>query len=151
LARRHNSCAVAFLRSVNKQLIDSLFSAMVNSGNGVSDLLFAVGQPPLIERYGVLEEFVVDTGVLDSTQIGHIATHLMGDDEQVKGDFTNYGSCDCSYSLTNLARFRVNIFKQNGQQAIVMRRLQTEIPTLDALGLPPVFKEMVKEKNGIIF
>ncbi len=50
-----------------------------------------------------------------------------------------------------LARFRVNIFKQNGQQAIVMRKLQTDIPTLEQLGLPPVFKEMIKEKNGIIF
>jgi len=45
----------------------------------------------------------------------------------------------------------VNIFKQNGRQAIVMRKLQTEIPTLDGLGLPPIFREMVKEKNGIIF
>jgi twitching motility protein PilT len=46
---------------------------------------------------------------------------------------------------------RVNIFKQNGRQAIVMRKLQTEIPTLEGLGLPPIFQEMIKEKNGIIF
>jgi twitching motility protein PilT len=45
----------------------------------------------------------------------------------------------------------VNIFKQNGRPAIVMRKLQTEIPTLDQLGLPPIFREMIKEKNGIIF
>ena len=75
----------------------------------------------------------------------------MGDDDRLKNEFATYGSCDCSYFLPQLARFRVNIFKQNGQQAIVMRKLQTEIPTLDQLGLPPVFKEMVKEKNGIIF
>ena len=61
------------------------------------------------------------------------------------------GSCDCSYALANIARFRVNIFKQNGRAAIVMRKLQTEIPTLEGLGLPPIFSEMVKEKNGIIF
>lgn len=139
------------LGSVNKELIDSLFSAMVQSGEGVSDLLFAVGQPPLIERYGVLEEFPIDTGVLNITQIGQISAHLMGEDQQVKDDFMTYGSCDCSYSLTSLARFRVNIFKQNGQQAIVMRKLQTEIPTLEGLGLPPIFKEMIREKNGIIF
>ena len=52
----------------------------------------------------------------------------MGDDERLKNDFATYGSCDCSYALADLARFRVNIFKQNGRQAIVMRKLQTEIP-----------------------
>ncbi len=60
------------------------------------------------------------------------------------------GSCDCSYALGEVARFRVNIFKQNGRQAIVLRKLQTKMPTLEGLGLPPIFGEMVKEKNGII-
>jgi twitching motility protein PilT len=138
---------------VNKEIIDALLSAMVSSSEGISDLLFAVGRPPIVEEHGVLQEFPVDTatGVLDSTQIGQIAAQLMGDDDRLKNEFATYGSCDCSYFLPKLARFRVNIFKQNGQQAIVMRKLQTEIPTLEHLALPPVFKEMVKEKNGIIF
>jgi twitching motility protein PilT len=138
---------------VNKELIDALFSAMVSSSEGISDLLFAVGRPPIVEEHGVLEEFPVETptGVLDATQIEQIATHLMGDDERLKNEFANYGSCDCSYALPKIARFRVNIFKQNGQRAIVMRKLQTDIPTLEQLGLPPIFKEMIKEKNGIIF
>jgi twitching motility protein PilT len=138
---------------VNKELIDALFSAMVSSSEGISDLLFAVGRPPIIEEHGVLQEFPIEseTGELDATQIGQIADHLMGDDERLRSEFTSYGSCDCSYALAGLARFRVNIFKQNGRQAIVMRKLQTEIPTLDQLGLPPIFREMIKEKNGIIF
>ena len=57
------------------------------------------------------------------------------------------GSCDCSYAIENLARFRVNIFKQNGRHAIVMRKLQSDIPTLEQLGLPPVFREIVKENR----
>jgi twitching motility protein PilT len=138
---------------VNKQLIDALLSAMIGSSEGISDLLFAVGRPPIMEDHGVLEEFPIETptGVLDSTQIDQIANHLMGGDERLANDFATYGSCDCSYALEGEARFRVNIFKQNGRQAIVMRKLQTEIPTLDQLGLPPIFKEMIKEKNGIIF
>jgi twitching motility protein PilT len=138
---------------VNKELIDALISAMISSSEGISDLLFAVGRPPILEDHGVLEEFPIETpsGVLDSVQIEQIASHLMGDDERLKNEFASYGSCDCSYALANLARFRVNIFKQNGRQAIVMRKLQTEIPTIEQLGLPPIFKEMVKEKNGIIF
>ena len=126
---------------------------MVSSSEGISDLLFAVGRPPIVEEHGVLEEFPVETatGVLDATQIEQIANHLIGDDERLKNEFANYGSCDCSYALPQIARFRVNIFKQNGQRAIVMRKLQTDIPTLEQLGLPPIFKEMIKEKNGIIF
>ena len=126
---------------------------MISSSKGVSDLLFAVGKPPVLEEHGTLEEFPIDTptGVLDSAQIEKIADCVMEGDARLKADFDALGSCDCSYALGDLARLRVNVFKQNGRTAIVMRKLQTEIPTLDALGLPPIFREMVKEKNGIIF
>jgi twitching motility protein PilT len=126
---------------------------MISSSKGVSDLLFAVGKPPVVEEHGTLEEFPIDTptGVLDSAQIDQIAEHVMEGDERLKTDFASLGSCDCSYALGDLARMRVNIFKQNGRTAIVMRKLQTEIPTLTQLGLPPIFREMIKEKNGIIF
>lgn len=126
---------------------------MVESGPGVSDLLFAVGKPPIVEQYGSLEEFPIDLpdGVLALEQIEQISNHLINGDERLSNDLKRLGSCDSSYSLGQVARFRVNIFKQNGRQAIVMRKLQTQIPTLEALGLPPIFKEMVKEKNGIIF
>ena len=115
---------------------------MISSSEGVSDLLFAVGKPPVVEEHGTLEEFPIDTptGVLDSAQIQQIAEHVMEGDERLKGDFAAFGSCDCSYALGDLARLRVNIFKQNGRTAIVMRKLQTEIPTLDGLGLPPIFR-----------
>ncbi|PYI91494.1 MAG: twitching motility protein [Verrucomicrobia bacterium] len=126
---------------------------MIGSSEGISDLLFAVGKPPIVEENGLLEEFPIDTptGVLDSTQIDQIADHVIHGDERLKADLANHGSCDCSYALADLARMRVNIFKQNGRPAIVMRKLQTEIPTVDQLGLPPIFREMIKEKNGIIF
>jgi twitching motility protein PilT len=126
---------------------------MVTSSEGVSDLLFAVGKPPVVEEHGLLEEFPIDTptGVLDEALIDQIAAHIMGDDERLKADLKNQGSCDCSYALAHIARMRVNIFRQNGRPAIVMRKLQTEIPTLEQLGLPPIFREMIREKNGIIF
>jgi len=56
---------------------------------------------------------------------------------------------DCSYQLTDKLRFRVNIFKQRGHFTIVMRKPQAEIPTLAALGLPPIFHDMAREKNGL--
>ncbi|MFL6536700.1 MAG: type IV pilus twitching motility protein PilT [Chthoniobacterales bacterium] len=138
---------------MNKQLLDALLTAMVQSGEGVSDLLFAVGKPPIVEQHGRLEEFPIDTptGALEPAHIDHIAAHVIGDDDRLANDLAQLGSCDCSYSLAEVARFRVNIFRQSGRKAIVMRKLQTKIPTLDGLSLPPIFTEMVKEKNGIIF
>ena len=60
------------------------------------------------------------------------------------------GSCDCSYALNDEARFRVNIFRQQGHFSIVMRKLKTVIPTLQTLGLPPIFSEIAKEKTGLV-
>ena len=138
---------------MTKDILDVLLTAMVQSGAGVSDLLFVVGKPPTVEEYGVLQEFPVETpgGVFESTQIDQIVVHLVADDDRLLSDLRELGSCDCNYSLADIARFRVNIFRQRGRNAIVMRRLQTEIPTLAGIGLPPVFHEIVKEKNGIVF
>ncbi|MEP6809829.1 MAG: PilT/PilU family type 4a pilus ATPase [Chthoniobacterales bacterium] len=138
---------------MNTDVIDALLTAMVQSGPGVSDLLFAVGRPPMVEEYGVLNEFPIDTpeGVLTGTQIEQLSLHLMLGDGRLSDDLEKMGSCDCSYDLKGVARFRVNVFRQNGRPAIVMRKLQKEIPTLEKLGLPPIFGEMVKEKNGVIF
>ncbi|HSH39318.1 MAG TPA: PilT/PilU family type 4a pilus ATPase [Chthoniobacterales bacterium] len=138
---------------MNKELVDALLAAMLESADGVSDLLFAVGKPPMLEQHGGLEEFPIDVpgGVLAEEQIAEIATCLMNGQERLANDLATHGSCDCSYSVEGVARFRVNIFRQNGHTAIVMRKLATKIPTLEALGLPPIFGEMVKEKNGIIF
>ena len=126
---------------------------MVQSGDDVSDLFFAAGRPPLLEQLGTIQEFPIDTpgGVLQTSQIDQLAAYLIGDDQRLTDELDRFGSCDCGYDLENVARFRVNIFRQRGRKAIVMRKLQVEIPTIESLGLPPLFKEMVKERNGIIF
>ena len=126
---------------------------MIASKEGISDLIFTVGLPPLVDVHGALEEFPVQTpeAFFSSQEIKQLVDHLINGDERLKNDLATWGSCDCSYELKDRARFRVNVFKQNGKQAIVMRRLRSDIPTLDTLELPPVFNEMIKEKNGIIF
>jgi len=125
---------------------------MVQSSEGVSDLLFAVGRPPILEEYGTLQDFPIETpgGVLTLEQIEEIVAHLILGQPRLLENLTAMGSCDCSYALGDIARFRVNIFRQNGRPAIVLRKLQTEIPTLERLGLPPIFAQMGKEKNGLI-
>ena len=135
---------------MDKQTIDDLLSAMI-ACEGVSDLLFTGGKPPCVETHGILEEFPVSSGTLGEEHIDRLADHIINGDKRLKRDLVEWGSCDCSYALKDIARFRVNIFKQNGRTALVMRKLPSEIPTIEKLGLAPVFHEIIKEKNGIIF
>src|SRR4029077_13417889 len=71
-------------------------------------------------------------------------------EERLINEYVTTGSCDCSYAIENIARFRTNIYKENRRRAIVMRKLQSKVPNLSVLGLPPIFAEIVKEKNGIV-
>lgn len=137
---------------MDRQTVDSLLTGMLESAEGVSDLLFISGKPPLVEVHGRLSEFPIDTpdSVLSPALIEQLAGQIMNGSERLRMEFAANGSCDCSYAIEDLARFRVNIFKQNGRHAIVMRKLQSEIPTLEKLALPAIFREIVKEKNGII-
>ena len=80
-----------------------------------------------------------------------MANLLLDDSPRLRSDLTETGSCDTSYALPGVARFRVNIYRQNGHTGIVMRKLQSQVPSIESLGLPPIFNEMVKEKHGIIF
>jgi twitching motility protein PilT len=115
-------------------------------------LLFIPGKLPLVEAHGRLAAYLMDgpTAVLTPLFIEELADHIVNGSERLKMEFAASGSCDCSYAIENLARFRVNIFKQNGKHAVVMRKLQSQVPTLESLGLPPIFREIVKERDGII-
>jgi twitching motility protein PilT len=138
---------------MDKATVDALLSGMVQSEKGISDLLFLEGKPPLVEAYGELRDFSIDApnSVLNAELIEEITTHLIDGNDRLLKIFNSTGSCDTSYEIPGVVRLRVNIYKQNGRPAIVMRRFPSTIPTLEKLGLPPVFKEMVKEKNGVIF
>jgi twitching motility protein PilT len=138
---------------LNKEQLDCLLAAMLQAGDGVSDLLFIVGKPPQVEAHGKLRPLgtLLPGSVLTARFAEQLARCVINGNERLLGDFASLGSCDCSYSVENLARFRVNIFKQNGHHAMVMRKLQSQIPSLDKLGLPPVFKDVIKERTGIIF
>lgn len=131
----------------------TLETMLTTGGRGTSDLMFVVGQPPQVEINGVLTPIEIP-GLMPTLKPEHTAGFaeiLLAGNERLQADLREHGSCDTSYGLSDLARFRVNVFRQYGRMAIVMRKLSTEMPSLDALGLPQVFREMVKEKTGIIF
>jgi twitching motility protein PilT len=125
---------------------------MLESGDGVSDLLFLAGKPPLVENHGQLEEVALEKGdsVVTPALIEALAELVTAKNERLSEEFEKTGACDCSYEISSVARLRVNIFKQNGKRGIVMRKLEATVPTIDSLGLPPIFREIVNERNGII-
>jgi len=132
---------------------DTLVSAMLESQPGVSDLLFCVRKPFQVESFGVLKTVDMhhpDIRQLTPWQIEQIALVIMGDERRLMRDLIALGSCDCAYSLNDQNRFRVNIFRQRGNFAIVMRKLQSEIPTMEGLFLAPVFHEIAREKTGLV-
>ncbi len=132
---------------------DQMVATMLSENGGASDLLFVVGRPPQVEEHGKLKGVQIEGmwPALAPAHVEAISGKLMAGNERLAADFKNNGSCDTSYTVEGLARFRVNIFKNNGNHAIVMRKLSTKIPTLNGLGLPEIFREMIKEKTGLIF
>jgi twitching motility protein PilT len=137
---------------MDKKTVDTLLAAMVQSEKGISDLLFIEGKAPLLDVYGRLREFPIDPpgSVLTSDLIKDVADHIIGGNERLLASLAATGSCDCSFEVEGIVRLRVNIYKQNGRHAIVMRRFPSAIPTLEKLGLPPIFREIIREKNGIV-
>lgn len=137
---------------MRKPELDALLRAMVSSYEGISDLIFAVGRPLQVETQGVLRPVRTQPPVdlLTPYQVEQVALSIIGEDRRLLEELLRTGSCDCGYGLDDHNRFRVNIFRQRGNWAIVMRRLQTEMPTLTNLGLPSIFEEIAQEKNGLV-
>jgi twitching motility protein PilT len=132
--------------------LDQILLATLASQPEVSDVLFTVGRPPQVEAYGELKPVLLDPPIdkLTPFQIETIAQNIIGDNLWQIEDLLRHGSCDASYALSDQARFRVNIFAQRGHYSIVCRQLNAEIPTLEKLKFPEIFKEIPKEKTGLV-
>jgi twitching motility protein PilT len=79
-----------------------------------------------------------------------VALNLLGNSQRLTEELMRAGSCDCSYTLGDRARFRVNIFTQRGHFSIVLRKLNAQIPTLHELNLPDVIAQSAREKTGLV-
>src|SRR6204780_3849587 len=129
----------------------ALLAAMLRAADKISDLIFSPGRPPQVQVYGQLIPVHVE-GLASLTADGtrHIAADLIGDNKQAIATLREQGSCDISYGLAGVARFRVNIFIQRGSCAVVMRVISTLIPDLDSLGLPAHLADVAKLRDGIV-
>lgn len=137
---------------MRKPEIDDLLTGMLESHDNVSDLNITVDRPLQVESSGELTPVPVNPPIENLTpfQTEIFALNLINSDRRLSDMLVKQGSCDSSYFLPGKARFRVNIFSQRGNTSIVLRKLETKIPTLEELKLPEAFKKMPNEKNGLI-
>ncbi len=137
---------------MRKQEIDYLLTQMLDSHDNISDLNITVGKPLQVESAGRL--LPVETSPafpqLTPFQTEVFALNLIGHDRRLTEHLVSHGSCDLSYELPGKARFRVNVFSQRGNFSIVMRKMESRIPTIQDFNLPEAFDRIAKEKNGIV-
>jgi len=137
---------------MKKTEIDYWIATMLESHSNVSDLNITVGKTLQVESSGVLLPVDVNPPVTELTpfQTETFALNLIGNNRRLLKDLVETGSCDMSYSLSDKARFRVNIFTQKGYFSTVLRKLETQVPTIERMQFPEAFNKMARELNGIV-
>jgi twitching motility protein PilT len=132
--------------------LDYILSTMLDSNKDVSDLNITVDKPLQVESSGQLVPVAIEPPIetLTPFQSEMIALNLLGGSRRLTEDLLRTGSCDSSYYVPGKARFRVNIFSQRGNYSVVLRKLNTKIPSISDLNLPPIFQQVAKEKTGLI-
>jgi len=112
-----------------------------------SDLFVTAGLPPSLKIDGVIAPIEDDALTADETR--DLVTSLMNAHQNE--EFENTKECQFAVALNEDARFRVSAFYQQGHVGIVCRLIETRIPNLEELGMPPILKDLAMEKRGIIF
>lgn len=124
---------------------------MLKARAHVSDLIFSPGRPPQVESNGELVHLnFKGLEMLTPLDTGQIARDLMGNNEYPIRKLEQEGAADLSYAVPGVSRFRVNIFRQRGSCAIVMRVIPDRVPGFDQLGLPGQLRDVVGLRNGIV-
>lgn len=124
---------------------------MLKSNAHVSDLIFSPGRAPQIEVSGQLVALKFKgLECLTSQDTALIANDIMSKNEPAIKKLEQDGATDLSYGVQGVGRFRVNIFKQRGSCAIVMRVVPDKIPGFQELNLPEALKEIVDLRNGVV-
>ena len=137
---------------MTKAELDYILGTMLDSNKSVSDLNITADKPLQVESSGELVPVAIEPQVdkLTPFQTETISLNIVNANHRLTQDLIKTGSCDCSYSLGQKARFRVNIFTQRGHYSVILRRLSRDIPSVDQLNLPPVFHTISKEKTGLV-
>jgi twitching motility protein PilT len=129
----------------------NIIASMLAAAPRTSDLIFSPGRAPQVEMQGQLVQLKIKgVGVLSTEDTARIAADLIGRNQHAVDKLKADGSCDISYSLPKVSRFRVNIFTQRGSCAVVMRVIASNIPDFKSLNLPDELGEAAEVKPGIV-
>jgi len=129
----------------------ALIASMLKAASNTSDLIFSPGRAPQVEVNGQLIQLnIPGAGTLTPEDTARIAGDLIGRNAQAVQKLKELGSCDISYSLAKVSRFRVNIFTQRGSCAIVMRVIPSSVPDFKQLDLPSQLSDAANLRNGIV-
>lgn len=124
--------------------IDELLRQLITR-NG-SDLHLVAGQPPRIRVYGELNALRSEPLGRDETQellVAIMSTHM-------RQTFDAHDACDFAYSVQDVARFRVNVFRHLGGMGGVLRAIPSQAKTLEELNMPAVLKDLCRHTQGLI-
>ena len=137
---------------MRKPEIDHILTRMLESNEQISDFILTVDKPFQVEAAGQLVrvELRPHFEKLTPFQTEIFALNLINQDHRLLERLIKEGSCDLSYELPGIARFRVNIFSQRGHYSVVLRKLETQIPSFAELLLPEAYYRVASEKNGIV-
>ncbi len=115
--------------------------------NGASDIHFRPGDPPTFRVGGVLRPIKGDK--LLPTHTRQLALNVIPD-SLVQTQIDKLQEYDTSYMLAGVARFRVNVYRQRGSLALVLRVIPSDVPTLEGLNLPPIIKTIASNERGLV-
>ncbi|MBQ1824418.1 MAG: type IV pilus twitching motility protein PilT [Fibrobacter sp.] len=124
--------------------IEQLLRAMVD--NKASDLHIRTGVPPIYRINGALTKIFetrVDPGMMDS-----FLDDIMNRDQKLR--FEQNKECDFAVGARDMGRFRVNVFRQRGTIAIVIRHIKAKIPAFEELHLPEIIRDMALTRRGLV-
>jgi twitching motility protein PilT len=114
---------------------------------GARDVHLKVGQPPGARVRDALVYFRVDKIRPQDTEA--VARHVVKD-PQLRDNLTAISEYDTSYAVPGIARFRVNVYRQRGTIAIVMRAIPFKIPSFEELGTPDVCRTLAEKDRGLV-
>jgi twitching motility protein PilT len=123
--------------------IDRLLDTVVRTG--ASDLHLTVGRPPTIRLHGNLRN--LQTKILDSDDMVSLMKAITP--ERNQQELQEEGTTDFGFAYGEAARFRVSVFRQRGDLAIVCRQIPNKILTFEQIGLPEVCKELIRRPRGL--
>src|ERR1051325_4120625 len=128
-----------------------MLSAILSHRKNAADIWFSPGRFPQIQSDGELSHLAIPSfSPLTAEDTARIVTTIIGDNPCAQEKLRTEGSCDVSYSISLVSRFRVHIFSQRGSHVVVLRAIPHAIPDLETLNLPPHLADIAGLLSGMV-